>query len=546
MSTEIFPDLPRRGIAKGSLESREDDSISSVRASRIAIVRQAMNTLLLRRRSMRASSDTSHFSQENDPWLIRYCNILFSSNESLPVSDLIVSGMLQPNIYSPDDYVSGRKLPEYEERLGCSFAGFHQVIEERVERQHLFAMEIGPGDGLSLNELRKLHPNWQYSGMGDRLFFSIEKLLHQTLKPLANEHDEEFMRLFFIFIRREFRMRLHNHSGKDPRQQKFIDLNELYSILLEARDWLSHHFDSRSGTYMVSEEFEFDERRQVSPQVKRRFMQLLSTNKPLHFYTDFFADAFIQALASGSQSFDLHQYVQFSSKGFICMRFQEMDRLLNANPHLRRRIHFLYGCRSDSHLGDEEYAAFLTSIFEMMAPGAVYLSDGHKRSYNRKLRFAAIRHALSQHEGMRALVVVDKASGSPKSICVERGMQKGSGFEYLCRDQLKGMFPTDDFIFQPLDEIEGQFLDLDKLIQDILVENGGDFEAFRGINDYLSRVHEYMRKGLNPYELIEQFRGVNDERAILVSEIALDLFDIRLEHIRKRHKLPDQRLTCSG
>jgi len=518
---------------------RADSSARESRNQLSSMLRKGVESILLKRQKIKiCEGEVPSDYQDYEPWVFSYYRNLLVVDEATTVSDLVISGMLQPNVRAPDDYEVERKLHQYEGRLKCHFDVVHQVLRDRSSDAFLLAIEFGPGDGLTLEELRAQHPDWMYLGIGDRLFFSLEKLLYQFVRPSQSPFQEEFVRLFLIFIRREFRRRFQKHIGNEIDQQKVIDLNEVYDILLTAKKWLPEHFDPPTGLYMVSEEFEFDETRFMTPEVKSFFDKIIS-DSPLEDSYDFFVQDFLESLFCRKERLDLNRYPRFSPRGFVCLRFQDIDQLLDADFTLKGQVMFMFGCRSSSHLNDEDHALFIGRVTELLAPGGMLIFEDHLRSYNRSLRFLAVLNALKGKPDLRALALVDKQTGVPKSYFIERGIENEGTYEFISHESLQRMF-HDDVEFEPIEKIYETFLDLNQLIHDILVENGQNLEAFRGINPLLYAAHEYLRKGLCLDALLRRFELGHDQLSLLLA-IVYDLLDIRAESEGREFQNPKHR-----
>jgi len=440
-----------------------------------------------------------------EPWVIRhYRNEKNLGTHVLSHREMIISGMLQPNFL--DDWEVDRPKDEVGRRLGVrSLKQLQMMIQSRTTGPRI-SIEIGPGDGLLSRAMDEESPDWMHWGIGDRLYFSMEKLLMTFALPTDNPDLQKFMKIFFLFAKREFRKRYNDQLGREISQDKTIDLNELYDIFSSVKEWIGAHFDPHHGSFRISNEFEFDTPCSMSPGVLQLFKELLDGDNPLDFFRRFMKPQFLEMfMLPFSDRLDLNAYPSFSDKGFFPMKFQDIDQMVyHKGMTMREQVDLVFGCRSDSHLNGDEYRDFLTKVIDFLKPGGVYISDGVRESYTRILRFQTVLDILTngKEQGKyRALAVVDKVSGAPLSVYIEAGVQSGESYSFASDSELSKTFDSAVVEVLPLEMVIERERFETHLRTEIFEELECSRQAFYIINDAIHEAAQFV-KTASPLDLL--------------------------------------------
>lgn len=518
---------------------------STLARNRIQLVRQGVQRIFQMRAIKLAQG--MQMADEFEPWLIHNYKYEKGQKTGESYRPLIITGMLQPNCL--DDWSVDRKEADLSRRLGIrNFTALEQLTSSHAPEPNI-GMEVGPGDGLFLQELQLRNPEWIYLGIGDRMYFSLERLLMKFVVALQDSNLVQFVDIFLRFVKREFRERYQKRLGKEVKQGG-VDLNVLYQILLSARDWVRNYFDPLSGDFRKSEEFEFDTAAHMGQEVLRLFHELLDSPDIERFYQKFFSSEFLKSLSQNTeQRLDLNRFPEFNDKGFVPARFEEIDQLIyNSCIDLRNDVNYMFGCRSDSHLRGEAYVDFLAKALLFLKPGGVYISDGVKESYTRILRYEGIYNLLKRRDLVgkyRALAVLQRKTGRPLSVYIEAGKPCKDSYKFYSQEKLRRLFDGSEVHLIPLEEVIAREKYETILREEIFRELEFGRDAFYLVNDAIEAAADLMRHS-KPMDLLSALEAVSelasdttqvdDDTAYkrqVFCEAIMALFEIRLEVMRK-------------
>ena len=484
---------------------------------------------------------------EFEPWLINEYKREKKSGDFQSYQSLITTGMLQPNCL--DDWSVDRKEADVSRRLGIRSFTALQELTDLHKTQAKIGVEIGPGDGLLLHQLQNQNPDWIYLGVGDRLYFSLERLLMKFTGQLSEPSLQKFIDIFFLFVKREFKKRYQKQLGKEI-DQGGIDLNALYDILLSVQEWIRGYFEPLGGSFRKSEEFELDTAAHMDEEVLRLFHELLSSTDVLVFFQKIFSFEFLQSFSvPAAERLDLNRFPSFNDRGFVPLRFEDIDQLVHHDDmNLSAQVSYLFGCRSDSHLHGTAYVDFLSKVLFFLKPGGVYISDGVKESYTRILRYEGILHLLQREEyagKYRAMAVVDRETGRSLSVYIEAGAPVDGTYIYYSYEQLARAFDISKIELFPLEEIISRERYETLLREEIFRELDFSRDAFYLVNDAIEAAADLIKRA-HPTDLLSAMETVSmlshhppvvDEDVLykhqIFCEAIMALFEIRLEVLLK-------------
>ena len=121
----------------------------------------------------------------------------------------------------------------------------------------------------------------------------------------------------------------------------------------------------------------------------------------------------------------------------------------------------------------------------LLAPGGVYLTDGHRQSFTRIDRFEEIMRAVKGRDDFRVTLVVDRATHVPRSVLVQRRHPERG---YLSESDLAMPFNEEEVSFVPCDHMMRRRPDLfvERVIRrQIDAIAGGNAQAFKDCQQHI-------------------------------------------------------------
>src|SRR3989344_3323061 len=122
---------------------------------------------------------------------------------------------------------------------------------------------------------------------------------------------------------------------------------------------------------------------------------------------------------------------------------------------------------------------------DLLAPGGVYLTDGHRQSFTRIDRFEEIMRAVKGRDDFRVTLVVDRATHVPRSVLVQR---KHPERGYRSESDLAMPFNEEEVSFVPCDHMMRRRPDLfvERVIRrQIDAIAGGNAQAFKDCQQHI-------------------------------------------------------------
>ena|GEM_PF-4189003 len=202
---------------------------------------------------------------------------------------LLLGGILHPNL-AGDWEVDRTKKGE--ESLGikdfgkweAAFAHKYRLAKDpdKVYRH----LEMGPGNGAAMQNRRvdsnKRSPGQQFEqyGLADKIYFPIDKILKNFLKPEVQEDsaNQRFIELLGYALRLELKSRWFKADGNvigewKQKVQRF-DLNIIYELLKDPKPWLHKWYNPQTGMYKVSQDFENQREEKLDYDIHRKFLEM--------------------------------------------------------------------------------------------------------------------------------------------------------------------------------------------------------------------------------------------------------------------------------
>lgn len=145
-------------------------------------------------------------------------------------------------------------------------------------------VEVGAGSGEVIHDrriknlARSPEQRFEQFGIGDKIYFPIEKVLHQFLQPQFQENPaiQKFLNFIDIALRQELKSRWFEAEGNVIRKWipkvQFFDLNLVYELLGNPRPWLEKWYSPHTGKYKLSQEFENDGEAVLDKDLHRLFL----------------------------------------------------------------------------------------------------------------------------------------------------------------------------------------------------------------------------------------------------------------------------------
>lgn len=385
-----------------------------------------------------------------------------------------------------------------------SLTGLQDVLAERVQGP-LIHLHLGPGDGSLMEELsvKKAPPGmrqWHQFGIGDRLYFSLEKMVRQYVKDPDDTNAAEFIRIFSQFVTAEFRERMG--TGLDlGTWSDVVSLKEVWNILREAPDWISKYYNAVKNRCRVSDEFEDDAELIVADRTAAWFDRIINREGLPALYEEVFRPEFVNDIFSEEPVIDLYRAISVNIRGFIFGKFQSLTAHfspLTGDPlDNQQRIALMHGDRSDSHLSDKDFMRCLGFDLSLLKQGGVYISDGIRQSYTRIMRLQKVAELMDDCKGrFRAFAVVDKATQFPLSAFIEKGIYREKEYEFMADEKLAAIF---DFTKVELVSVQEVARRTDIVVENAfrrrrLHEAGGHYEVFRYLKETRTKLLEVLKE----------------------------------------------------
>lgn len=347
---------------------------------------------------------------------------------------------------------------------------------------------------------------WQHIGVGDRLYFSLEKIFQEL--TLDDPELSEFVKIFSLFITREFRKQLERNDAVFIYSDKKINLNEVYKILRTAHVWIHQHYDVQQGKYKGSDEFEQDSDHYAFGRAKKLIERICRGEDLEMLYREVFKPELVESICQTERPIDLNLSPKVYLKGFVYGKFQSISDFVP-----EKAITLVFSCRGDSHLQDEEYFRLVYNALAFLKPGGIYLSDGVRESYTRILRFDRALALVQDLKGQfRAFAVVDKTSQQPLSLYMERGVFDGKDYHFIPEDELAKCFDSSEVELVPLaDIVQREDLRLETAYRrSILHEYNGDRRVFAGKNNLVHQVVKHVCDGISDADLLIRRNGYTE------------------------------------
>ena len=157
---------------------------------------------------------------------------------------------------------------------------------------------------------------------------------------------------------------------------------------------------------------------------------------------DVFTGEFIEWIdVRGSRSSDMQHFHELESvygpneeadlqrQPVLDMQHFTQSLFTNLNRHFEQRsMGVITAIRSDSHEDDATFEQDMNQTIALLAPGGIFMTDGHRASYSRVDRTPEVIRALARDPAAkcRGHVVVDPKTRKHQSIVIERQSEDGS------------------------------------------------------------------------------------------------------------------------
>lgn len=462
----------------------------------------------------------------------------YDANDPLAKRDiltlLLASGMLTPILW--EDWGIDRDAELVAKKFGIThFHDLQNVLASRVQGKHA-VLHLGSGDQSLVQELicsnAREGMEWQHIGVGDRLYFSLERIFHGL--TLDDPELHEFVKIFCMFVTREFRKEVERTDAVFIYPEKRINLNDVYKILRNAHEWIRQHYDAQQGKYKGSEEFEQDSDHYAFGRAKQLMERICRGEDLSVLYREVFKPELAESICQTRNPINLNLTPGVFLKGFVYGKFQNISDFVP-----EKAITLAISCRGDSHLNDDDYFRLVYNSLVFLKPGGVYLSDGVRESYTRVLRYDRILALIQDLKGQfRAFAVVNRSDQQPFSLYMERGVFDGKGYHFLPDEELAKCFDISEVELVPLaDIVQREDLRLETAYRrSVLREFHGDRKVFAGKNDLIHQAVKHVCEGISDADLLIRRNGYaesvseNDEvisHLDAFREILLEVFDMR-------------------
>jgi hypothetical protein len=470
-------------------------------------------SILIKRTALRKMHLIPEDDFELEKWIEQKRSIFLQGDpKSLEYKRLfkffIMSGIMFPILW--EDWGVDRDAALVARKLGIkSFADLQNMVAENAGEAPVH-FHVGPGDCSNMQELRHSdaasedRSHWKHYGIGDRLYFPLEKITRKFLKEGSSPEVQNLFSILSVFVTREFR-RLQEASLKSNDEKNIVPLDCIWDIFATLPDWIHKHYDPVEGKYLSSDIFEQDSTRELNGRIRAYFNQLslLSKSKSSEFkkkslsrlLSQVFSDEFVQQVFSKERTISLEEHLDINMDGFI---FGDFESLYSINPFTTasafpsESFSVMSGCRSDSHLQEWDYSVFIHRfVFRALKDGGVYISDGIIESYSKIGRWESLAEMFRHYkERFRAFIVVDRKTNMPLSVYIERGVVTTTGCHFYPEEKLASTFNLEEVQLVPPDVFAAR--------NDILLESQSRKVIFREIGaesrNVFRRINEVVRE----------------------------------------------------
>lgn len=383
----------------------------------------------------------------------------------------LITGMPIPDISTPKDLSA-----KIQEVLRSEKAEINRRRREDSPTRKL--VELKKAVDIRMQKLRRLHERkvapsddiiafaMEFVGLMERVALPVGDLDVECIAAAVGEELEHCLKQSRDFKRQIAASRKREAEVKDHTQQANETSLKLHKIFT----------DEFALAIVQHERFEDSEYRKKKPRID------LNRSGPVMHFRQFMPGRFTSTLAEAPPN------------SCLLVSSSRADSHEDSTPlkdHTGLTI----------NLADEpgEFEEDVRLTVDRLLPGGVYLTDGHRQSFTRIDRFEEIMRATEGREDIRVTLVVDKQTGVPRSVLVERELPESG-------------FLEESDLFIPLNDGEVHLVPCDKAMRrrpDLFIERvirrqiyaiaGGDSQAFRDcqqhIGDDLDRSLRCMATG---------------------------------------------------